>query len=57
MTKTARTGHSIRHGYAMPLNVKMERMRKLGYTFERTPNGIIVHPPVKKKGKDCEDAC
>ena len=39
------TGHTIRTGCALPLHQKMEAMREKGYTFERTPNGIIVHPP------------
>lgn len=48
-TKTTKkgsgSGHSIRHGYAMPLDQKMDKMRQNGYTFERTPSGIIIHPP------------
>lgn len=47
------TGHTIRTGYALPLHQRMEAMRERGYTFERTPNGIIVHPP--KNNNDEQD--
>ena len=43
-----KSGHSIRVGFAMTLNQKMEKMREKGYTFSRTKNGIIVNTPKEK---------